>query len=168
MSHINKFPNGNDIVVVNKQDILDCIDKNIVDKEVLELILSRIEIDATNFIRNGYWTGIPFLGNIRIPKGIQLENSEENVKLREAAKASLDKEHYYMFRRDLFRDNAKRIKFQTYYQYELVKAINRNPKEYKRLCNKYSSYRAKILMFSRIELTAVSSECSLEICYDEQ
>lgn len=166
MAHTNRFPNGgNDITIVNKKDILDCIDKNIVDKEVLELMLNRLEIDATNFLNNGYWTGIPFLGNIRIPKGIQMENSPENVKIREAARAALDDQHYYMFRKELFKDNARRIKFQTYFQYELVKAINREPKIYKRIAAKYGNSIAKVIMFCRTRLEICPSDNDLE--YDQ-
>ena len=58
-----------------KQDILDCIDNNILDKEIALTLIEQLEIDAANFLKEGRWTGIHFIGNIRIPK---LRKLEEN------------------------------------------------------------------------------------------
>ena len=69
MSDTLRFPNGGyNVTVCRKQDILDCLDANVVDKEVVLAIITQCEIDATNFLKEGRWTGIPYLGNMRIPK----------------------------------------------------------------------------------------------------
>ena len=91
MADIYKFPSGGyEVTVCKKQDILDCIDKNIIDKEVALAIVERCEIDAANFLKEGRWTGIPFIGNIRIPKLKQLEESPEQQALIAEAKANLE------------------------------------------------------------------------------
>lgn len=69
MADVFRFPNdGYDVTIVKKQDILDCIDENIIDKEVALSIVEHCEKTAAEFISSGRWTGIPFIGNIRIPK----------------------------------------------------------------------------------------------------
>ena len=74
MADTYKFPGGGyDVTVFKKQDVLDCIDKNILDKDVALAFIEQLEVDAANFLKEGRWTGIPFIGNIRIPKLRQLE-----------------------------------------------------------------------------------------------
>ena len=60
MADIFKFPNGGyDITVCRKQDIIDALDANVTDKEVVLAIITQCEVDATNFLKEGRWTGIP-------------------------------------------------------------------------------------------------------------
>ena len=88
MSDIYKFPSGGyEVTVFKKQDILDCIDNNILDKEIALTLIEQLEIDAANFLKEGRWTGIPFIGNIRVPKLRQLQESPEQQALIEEAKA---------------------------------------------------------------------------------
>ena len=72
-----KFPGGYDVKVVRKQDIVKCIDSNIVDRETALALIEQCEIDAIKFLRQGRWTGIPFLGNLRVSKVSQLQKSKE-------------------------------------------------------------------------------------------
>ena len=59
-----RYPKGNEVRVVRKADILKCIDENIIDKEIALEIVTQCEIDAANYLTNGKWTGIPYMGNI--------------------------------------------------------------------------------------------------------
>ena len=53
MADTFKFPNGGyDVTVLKRQDILDCIDANIIDKEVALAIVDQCELDAAEFTDN--------------------------------------------------------------------------------------------------------------------
>ena len=56
MTDTYKFPGGNDVKVLRKEDIINTINCNIVDKEVALAIVKQCEIDAANFLRKGRWT----------------------------------------------------------------------------------------------------------------
>ena len=67
MADIIKFPNGGyDVTIIRKQDVLDCIDANIIDKEVALDLIAKLEIDAMSVINSGMKANIPFLGSIQM------------------------------------------------------------------------------------------------------
>ena len=78
MADTFKFPNGGyDVTICRKKDILECIDENIIDKDVALAIVEHCEYTAADYIKEGVWAGIPFIGNIRISKTKQLLKSDE-------------------------------------------------------------------------------------------
>ena len=90
MADTFKFPNGGfDVKICRRKDIIDCIDENIIDKDVALAVIDKCEFDAANFLQQGRWTGIPFIGNIRIPKSKLLEESPEQQALIQEAKERL-------------------------------------------------------------------------------
>lgn len=134
MSDTYKFPNnGYEVTICKKQDIIDCIDNNIIDKEVAYALITNLEQNIARLIQDGTWTGIPFIGNIRIPKGKLLEKSEEQQALIQEAKATLDRADYLIFRARLGKENAKRIKANRYFNYVASMAANANKKLFRRL-----------------------------------
>ena len=60
-----KFPRGYDVTIVRKEDVLEAIDDNIIDKEIALDLIKQLELDASNFIKEGRWTSLPFIGTIR-------------------------------------------------------------------------------------------------------
>ena len=159
MADVYRFPNGGyEVTVCKKQDILDCIDKNITDKEVLLDIIKQCELDAANFIKTGRWTGIPFMGNIRINRYKQLIKSEEQQQLISEARDILDHDQYVMFRKQLSRDNANKIKSQRYFNYIVSVAINRNKQTYKKLCKDKGERYANIFLFATYHYTFIEAE----------
>lgn len=166
MSDTLKFPNGYDVVVCRKQDILDCIDDNIIDKELALAIVTRCEMDAAEFLKEGRWAGIPFMGSIRIPKGRLLEESPEQQALIDEAKKTLEKEKYILFRKQLYKDNAKLIKAQRYYKYITSRNAQQNKDTYKKLCKEKGEHYANIIMYSLDGLEVVLNEDNSN--YDEQ
>lgn len=163
MADIFKFPNGGyDVKVVRKKDIIDCIDENIVDKEVAMAIIDQCEIDIANFIKQGRWTGIPFMGSIRVPEDRKLFNSPEQQALRKEASETLDTEKYVLFRRQLSAENAKKIKHNRYFNYIASIQANKNRKLFKRLCNEKGEHYAKIRMYLTANIIAVDNEELLE------
>ncbi len=158
MADTYKFPGGKDVRVIRKQDIVECIDSNIVDKEVALAIVEQCEIDAANFIRQGRWTGIPFMGNIRASKVVQLSKSKEQQELINIARETVSTEEYVLFRRNLAHDNYRRIKAQKYYNYVLSMAVSKNRPLFKKLCKEKGVGYARIHFFLSQSICAINNE----------
>lgn len=159
MSDTYKFPNGGyDVIVCKRQDILDCIDKNIVDKEIALAIVDQCEMDAAEFISKGRWTGLPFIGNVRIPKNKQMESDPVQQALIEEAKNTLDKKQYVLFRKQLSKENSKQAKNIRYFNYITSIAVNANRKLYKKLCDEKGDKYARIFLFASKHITAMNNE----------
>ena len=158
MEETCKFPGGFEVKVVRKQDIVNCINTNIVDKEVALAIVQQCELDAAAFLGQGRWTGIPFMGNLRVPKVSQLLKSTEQQELIQIAKETVSKEEYVLFRRNLAHDNERRIKAQKYYNYVLSMAVSKNRPLFKRLCKERGISYARIHFFLSKSICAVNNE----------
>lgn len=167
MADTFKFPNeGYDVTICRKKDILECIDKNIVDKDVAMAIIEHCEYTAAEYIKQGKWAGIPFIGNIRMSQSKKLIKSDEQQALIAEAKEQLDKEKYILFRKQLNKDNAKQIAKERYYKYIVSKVANKNRKLFNKLCKEKGEHYARVYMFSIYELTPVINE-SIKIIDDE-
>lgn len=154
-----KFPNnGYDVTICRKQDILDCIDENIIDKDIAKAIIEHCEFQAASFIREGRWTGIPFIGNIRVPKTIQIMKSEEQQALIKEAKEQLGREKYIMFRRQLNKETSKQISQNRYYKYITSIAVNKNRKLFKKLCDTKGEVYARLFLYCSYEVVAINNE----------
>ena len=81
MTDTYKFPGGNDVKVIRKEDIINTINCNIVDKEVALAIVKQCEVDAANFLRKGRWTGIPFMGSIKVPDVVKMSKHQNKNNL---------------------------------------------------------------------------------------
>ena len=76
-----KFPNGGyDVIIVDKNDILNTIEQNITDREIMTEIINQLEVDITQCVKEEKWTGVPFLGSIRIPPVKQFYRENKLVK----------------------------------------------------------------------------------------
>lgn len=154
MSDTFKFPNGGyDVTVVRKQDIIDCLDANVVDKDVVLAVISQCELDAANFISSGRWTGIPFIGSIRVPKRIQRIHSKEVQDLIEEAKNTLDKDRYLVFRHRLGSDINREERENRYYRYIVSHFVNNNRKFYNKLVKKEGEDVAQFICYTLSNLT---------------
>ena len=159
MADTFKFPNGGyDVTICRKKDILECIDKNIIDKDVALAIVEHCEYAAADFIREGVWAGIPFIGNIRKSKTKELLHSNEQQALIAEAKENLDKEKYILFRKRLNKENVKQISQDRYYRFITSIAVNKNKKLYKRLCKSKGEVYARVFLFCSYEVTAVTNQ----------
>ena len=159
MADTYKFPGGGyDVTVFKKQDVLDCIDKNILDKDVALAFIEQLEVDAANFLKEGRWTGIPFIGNIRIPKLRQLEESPEQQALIAEAKKNLDADKYILFRTQLGKENSKHIKQERYYRYITSIAVGKNRHLYKKLCDTKGEVYARLYLYATHNITSLDNE----------
>lgn len=160
MYNIFKFPNGGfDVKVCRKQDILDSLGDDI-DKELLLTIVTQCETDAINFINEGRWTGIPYLGNMRVPKNKQKFEEIGGREILETARQELDKKQYDAFKRDLNASIVIDIKKERLYRYMTSCFVTKNRKVYDRFLsyattlsiNNVDAY-ARFMCYSCIELT---------------
>lgn len=159
MADTFKFPNnGYEVTVLRKQDVLDCIDENIIDKDIALAIIEQCEISAANFIREGRWTGLPYIGNVRIPKGITMDKDPAQQALIEEAKENLDKEQYIMFRSQLAIENTKHIKQERYYRYITSIAVANNRNLYNKLCKTRGEVYARIFLYASKHVTSIDNE----------
>ena len=143
MEDTHKFPNGYEVTVVRKQDIINCLDENIVDKELVLAVITQCEFDATNFIQQGRWTGLPFMGNVRVPKRIQKLNSPEIKELIQEAKETLDTKKYMIFRQQLAVDLVKTEKKERLRNYILSQFVASNRKLYNKYLKEKGEHYAK-------------------------
>lgn len=158
MAEIFAFPRGGyDVVVNRKEDILDYISDDI-DKELLLTIVRQCEKDASNFLKEGRWTGIPFIGNIRIPKTVQLLNTEESKAILADAKDTLDKAKYELFKKSYTDDIGAQVKQNRYEDYIASKFATKNSKLFKHIvANKGIAY-AKFFAVTLSNLTIVPTD----------
>ena len=163
MQDTYKFPGGYDVTVVRKQDVVECINDNIVDKEVALAIVQQCEVDAVTFLRQGKWIGIPFIGNIRTNQVKKLEKTKEQQELIDAAYNTVSKEQYVIFRRNLGKDNVKRLKAQRYYNYILASSVSRNRSLFKKMCKERGEAFTRIHFFLNKSIVAVSNELDYEL-----
>lgn len=148
-----KFPRGEDVAIYRKEDILRCIDDNIIDKETAYAVVKQCEIDAATFLRNGRWTGIPFIGNIRVPKLRALEDSQEIRQLKEEANKELSGAEYVLFKRNLRASLSNKIKNERYHKYMLSQMITKAHGFFRYYMRKKGDVYAKALLVCCQEFT---------------
>ena len=153
-----KFPGGNNVKVVRKEDVIQTINCNIVDKEVALAIVKQCEVDAASFLRQGRWTGIPFIGSIKVPDSVRMSHTKEQQELIKDAAETISKEQFVIFRRELAHNNEKRAKATRYYNYVLSMAVSKNRELFKKLCKERGVGYARIHFFLTSSITAVDNE----------
>ena len=127
MNDTIKMPGGGyDVKVVRKEEIIKCIDSNILDKDIMLAFINQFEVDATNFLSQGRWTSLPYIGTLRKSQYKEVLNSEEIIELDEAAKENLDRNKYILFRKNLRNDIARRLKTERLYKYTLSQVVKKN------------------------------------------
>lgn len=155
MNDTIKMPNGGyDVKVVRKEDILKCIDSNILDKDIMLAFINQFEIDASNFLSQGRWTSLPYVGTLRRNQYKEALNSEEVRELDEAARENLDKNKYILFRKNLRDDIARGLKRERIYKYTLSQVVKKNKKFYDYLEKTKGELVARVVCYSMFDLTS--------------
>lgn len=158
MSKTYKFAtDGYDVEVVKKEDVLACIDNNILDKEIALELISQLEIDAGEALVQGKWVGFPKLGSFRLSPNQKYSFNESQKKIIADVKAVLPKDKYIMFRKQFAIENIEKRKINRVFNYILTISINRNKELYKKLCAEKGERWADIYMYSIRSIKAVSN-----------
>lgn len=158
MSDVFKFPKGYEVKILRKEDVLASIDANIIDKDVALEIVKKCEIDAANFLREGCWASIPFIGNLRVPKTTKKLLSEETQAILGEAKTALDRDKFLLFRKSIAFDIGKQVKVERYYRYTVSKFVGKNPKFFKDMSAKYGDIAARFLCYTLCDLSMIETE----------
>lgn len=159
MSKVYKFSNnGYEVEVVRREDVIECIENNIIDKEIAYEIINQLELDANNELSKGKWVGIPKIGSIRANPLSYKAMTDYQKDLIKDAKKLLDKDKYIMFRKQICIENKKRVQFNRYFNYILSISINRNKKLYKKICIEEGEKYADIYMYAVGNIKTISSE----------
>lgn len=149
MADIYRYPNGGyEITVVRKADILETIDANITDKDIMYEMIEQLEQDTLNHLKAGHWTGFPFLGSIKIPEGIKMNNTPEQKELLDEAFHTMSRNEYICFRRQLAKSNDQKIRENKLYKSkaQIVRLKNKNLS--KKLFSSYSYNHAIFILYS--------------------
>lgn len=155
MNDTIKMPNGGyEVKVVRKEDILKCIDSNILDKDVMLAFINQFEVDANNFLNQGRWTSLPYIGTLRKSQYKEILNSEEVRELDEAARENFDKNKYILFRKNLKDDIARAIKRERIYKYTLSQVVKKNREFYNYLEKTRGESIARVICFTMFELSS--------------
>lgn len=133
MKETRKFPNGDEVYIVSKQKVLDCIDENITDKEIALEVVTRCEQLAAKYLIENRWVSIPHIGNIRIPKHkLDLYTEDTQNRFKEAYN-TLPTEEYIAFKiSELTRINKKEY-VDRHFNYVLSKNIKLYEDYYKKI-----------------------------------
>lgn len=167
MKDVYNFPNGGyEVRIVRRSEVLEAIDKNIIDKDIALAIVERCELDCANFLKEGRWANIPYIGNIRIPKAKQLIKSEEQQTLISDAYDNLNTDSYLMFRKQLNQYNAQRARFEKSYNYLLAIMVNRYNKYYNYLKRNKGDYKARITVYTFASLDPLTEDFKAYNGYD--
>lgn len=167
MKDVYNFPNGGyEVRIVRRSEVLEAIDKNIIDKDIALAIAERCELDCANFLKEGRWANIPYIGNIRIPKAKQLIKSEEQQTLISDAYDNLNTDSYLMFRKQLNQYNAQRARFEKSYNYLLAIMVNRYNKYYNYLKRNKGDYKARITIYTFASLDPLTEDFKAYNGYD--
>lgn len=158
MAETFRFPNGYDVRVLRKKDVLNSIDDNIIDKDIALEIVKCCEIDATNFLKEGRWAGIPFVGNIRIPKHVQTLISDETKALFADAKENLDENTYLLFRKSYAKEIKKKESNERFYKYTVSMFVGKNQKFFRIVSKNTNDTYARFLCYTLRTLNIVSYE----------
>lgn len=158
MAETFRFPNGYDVRVLRKKDVLDSIDDNIIDKDIALEIVKCCEIDATNYLKEGRWAGIPFVGNIRIPKHVQTLISDETKALFADAKENLDSNTYLLFRKTYAKEVKKKESAERFYKYTVSKFVGKNLKFFRLISKNTNDTYARFLCYTLRTLDIISDE----------
>lgn len=154
MDNTTKMPGagGFDIKVVRKEDILECIDANILDKELMKEFISQFEIDANNFLTQGRWTALPYMGSLRKNQFKEKIRTPEMKQLIADAKETLDNHSYYLFRRSLDADICREIKNERVFKYILSQFVRKNRDFYEYLMKTKGESYARVIGYSLFDV----------------
>lgn len=164
MADIFKFPcGGYDVDVLRKEDIINRIQDDSINKNLLLKIVEHCEKQAAEYLKDGRWAGIPYIGNIRIPKTVQNFISEESKALFEDAEQTLNREAYIAFRKNYSKDVGKQVNINRYHNYITSKIVASNKKFFRRIASMKGDIAAKIICYSLSNLTIVPTDEQIQI-----
>lgn len=156
MAETINFPNGGfEIIVVKRKDILDCINANIKDKEIMEELISNLEITADKYLSEGNKISIPFIGTIRKSPAKLLD--KKNKQLYKDATKFLNKKDYILLRKSMAKENDRILRYARFYKYQVGVIIRNHISEYRRLVDSKGELKAKLTMYFKYSIKSIDN-----------
>lgn len=160
MSDIFKFPKGGyDVTICRKREVIEELDITNEDKDLMLAVVTQCEQDAIGFLKEGRWTGIPYLGNMRIPEYKKKFKEISGVELLETAKENLDEQRYKAFRKELNANIAVDVKQERLYKYRTSCFVTKHRSTYNRFLKDIRASKltnkdafARFMCYSLIEI----------------
>lgn len=132
-----KYPNGKPISVVRKEDIINCIEDNIIDKDIALDIIAQIELSAADTLLRGRECQIPSLGKFRYKLKTYNElHNKEHKEVCAAAKEVLSHSEYVMFRRQKSIEDFIKEKREKYNKWLITTNSRKYNDVYMSLCKR--------------------------------
>lgn len=154
---IRKFPNGGyDVRIVSKEDILETINNNIIDKEIATELISTLEINIKDFIKKERWTGIPYLGTVKVPEHKILKKDQKDI-IKEAYE-SMPKDEYVMFCIHLTSENKDAVRRTKLYRHLCSMAVNKDIKLFRKVSKENGSVYGRLFMYFRYMFKSINNE----------
>lgn len=157
MSRICKYPNGYEFTVIDKRDVLKCIDDNIIDKDVALAVVSFCEAQACKLVGERGMGSIPYFGRIETSKSDRDIMTSDKKDLLEEAKVVLDKERFVLFRNNLYNEVHQNIRSQKIFITTANILISRNRGLYNRMINITGISFAKVYFYSLYFINCVDN-----------
>lgn len=148
MSKTIHFPGGGyEVTLLHKDDILKTIDENIIDKEVAYAFVADCEKRCAEYLAEGKWGAIPFMGNFRILKGKILVANKIRAELEKLGVEEIPYEEYSEIKRTMMQAyNSAKI-FNTKYKTTLLKLLRSNKDEFIKYKEKYEDINRAYFQF---------------------
>jgi hypothetical protein len=148
----NKFPapDGRMVLIENKESILKCIDDNILDKEVALMFITQLEKDAQHHIENGDFTGIPYIGKIKMRAGSKAYM--DNKSTLDAAKETMSPNEFNAFKAEMMHEAVVRENQIKVFKYQTSRMANKNGKSYWHTVETLGKYKANIRYYFATKL----------------
>lgn len=157
MSRICKYPNGYEFTVIDKRDVLKCIEDNIIDKDIALAIVSFCEAQACKLVGERGTASIPYFGRLETSKADRDVMTSDKKELLEEAKANLDKERFVLFRNNLYQEVHKNIRNQKIFTTTANILISRNRGLYNRMIKITGIPFAKVYFYSLYFINCVDN-----------
>ena len=163
MKDTRTFPDGYELNIVRRSDILNELRDTVTDFDVVMEVVTHCEKEVGQRLLKGEWAGLPFMGNFKINEVTQINKTEERRELYKDMKKELTKEEFRSFRKDLALSDNIQIEREKRYNREATVAANVNLKRYRKLCTTVGIAFAKFKIWAEARSYIVESN---ELIYD--
>jgi hypothetical protein len=135
------------IVIKRKEDIIHTIQKDILDGEILDDIISSLERSIAHGIAAKQWVSLPYIGNIRLNR--EFISALNNRSKFNTAKAVMNKNQYLVFRKQVIKEEKLRIVREKNIEWLIRRAKEKYKKLHKELVKRYGESYANMYCYFR-------------------
>lgn len=149
------------LIIKTKEDVLKTISSNIVDGEVLDDIITKLETSIAKSITERKDTNLPYIGCLKQRRTLASKKTKEIIK---AAKENYSRDEYIIFRKQIYEEELLKSKRMSLYKWKLVRAKKKFYDYHLYYTRKYGETFADLFCYFRYTITPIKhiSEYILE------